>query len=275
MKKFGVKEFAIVIVIMSVLLACNFPFVFNPSDASTGEEQSRDAETSEPGDVKTEESGPEGTPDPRPAGMQEGLGNYDSYRVHISLSISDSTGRKNDFEETMIRDATAGNTYTRTVNTTLDPSSSSEPSTSVQEAYNVGLVTCSGSDESGWTYEETSQQQKDLTDIFQGMVDIIPQIDNPQYVGVETVNGVEANHFTLMVEGIDAKTGAVTTINEGHYWLSVEVGSMVKYTLILEVHTGAEDSDNDEWTRLEATEDITDINAVTEVIELPAGCVKE
>ena len=114
-----------------------------------------------------------------------------------------------------------------------------EENNSTDETYVIGNVTCSGSGED-WTYTEMTAQEKEMLDIYKGMVDVLPLIDNPEFVSEETINGIDANHFTFQVSGIGDSSGSVATVNSGEYWLAKDGNYIVKYHLILEVQSAAE-----------------------------------
>jgi hypothetical protein len=259
--------------VIFALTACNLPFAISQNGSGTAEATSENSAPS--GGLFSPKATATPEINPRPVGIQEGLASLDSYRMHVTLNTSDSTGKYSNIAEFVERSVTDENSYDRLETTSFDPANDSEESTSTQEIYNVGLVTCTSSGDDDWTYDETTDQSKELTDIFKEMIDIVPLIDNPQFVGEETVNGIPANHFTFQVEGIGAKSGAVATVNEGEYWVALDGQYMVKYLLTLEVHSAAADSGEDTWNKLEVTIDVTDINSDVIDITLPDNCKKE
>jgi hypothetical protein len=258
--------------IIFVLTACNLPFKFGQN---TGGDEQGNATESSNGGLFGNKATEAPVVDSKPVGIQEGLGSLDSYRMHITVGSSDSAGKTSNFEEFLERSVKDENTYTRTVSTTFDPANDSEASTSTQEIYNIGLVTCTSNGDDEWTYGVTTDQSKELLDIFKGMADIVPVIDNPQFVGAETINGTPSNHFTFQVEGIGTKSGAVATENTGEYWLALDGQYIIKYLLTLEVHSAAADTGADTWNRLEATMDLTDVNSNIIEFTQPANCHPE
>jgi hypothetical protein len=262
MKKYARLLVIPVLAIVFILTACNLPF-----KAARG---AQDSQTSA-GNATSAASNAEKTVDPRPVGVQEGLGSFDNYRMRIQVNSSDSDGKIDDYAEFIERSLKDGSMHSHTESTTFDPSTDSEKSTSTTDVYEVGLVTCqkSGEDES-WTYTEMTDDDKEIRDIFKGMVDFEPVIANPTFVGPDTVNGIPSNHFTFQVEGIGAKSGAVATTNAGDYWLAQDGQYLVKYSLELDIHS----ADNTTWNKMEVLMDLTDVNSEAIDIEQPTDCVK-
>jgi hypothetical protein len=266
------------LIVLFVLTACNLPFKIgqkvNDTDADTTASSS------------TKESSPRGglfngaqtaaptaipTIDAKPVGVQEGLGSFDSYRMRMQANSSDSDGKIDNYAEYIERSVKDGATHSHMESTTFDPANNSEQNTSSSDIYEVGLVTCQKSDsDDSWSYSEMTDDDKELTDIFKGMVDFVPVIDNPTFAGADTVHGIPSNHFTFQIEGIGAKSGAVATTNSGEYWVALDGQYLVKYSLELEVHS----ADNKTWNKLEVLMDLTDVNSDAIDIEQPTDCVK-
>ena len=209
--------------------------------------------------------------DPNPVGLQEGLGSLDSYMVTLFIRSTDSKGALTEMTETVERSVVEKNSHTTTISRSFDPENDTEENNSTEETFVIGNVTCSGSGED-WTYSEMTAQEKEMLDVYKGMIDVKPLIDNPQFVGEETVNGVETNHFTFQVSGIGDSSGSVATVNSGEYWLAKDGNYIVKYQLMLEVQSAAEGTEDSERSNIDASINLTNIN-VPITFTLPQYCV--
>jgi hypothetical protein len=272
MKTHRSSLFILILIALFVATACNLPAlgskrngdqgtaeptknsdsIFNFGDNSSGNEEKKDEVNS------------------KPVGIQDGLGSLDSYRFRIYMNMYDSTGTKNEVDSTIERSVVDGNVHQVTNTTTYDPEDDEEVNTDTNETYTVGTETCT-KDDDAWDYEKIADDEKELRDIFTGMVDFLPLIDNPSFVGEELVNGVETNHFTFMVEGIGDTSGAIANVNQGEYWLAKDGDYIVKYNLTLEIQTAADGTNEAKTGNLQVQLDLTDINQPIS-ITLPAGC---
>jgi hypothetical protein len=189
----------------------------------------------------------------------------------LYLHSSDSKGALTEMTETIERSVIDKNSHTTTVSKSFDPENDTEENNSTDETYVIGNVTCSGSGED-WTYSEMTAQEKEMLDVYKGMIDVLPLIDDPEFVGEETINGVDANHFTFQVSGIGDSSGSVATVNSGEYWLAKDGNYIVKYQLMLEVQSAAEGTQDSETSNIEVSIDLTNIN-VPITFTLPQYCV--
>lgn len=278
MKKRTKTAALLAVLILFLVTACNLPFSNQEPETqvivipNSGENQ---GEASPEDNSQGEEGGGLFQPkkekeiDPDPVGLQDGLASLDSYRMSMSFKATDDDGSLTEMSENVERSADEA-TYTKMTTTMYDASEDDESDTSTTEIYAVGTVTCTYSDDE-WEYEKVTEQQKELTDIFKNMVDFLPLIDDPQFVGEETMNGILTNHFTFKVNGIGDTSGSVASVNQGDYWLAVDGQYIVKYVLALEVRSGAEGTSGAEVNTLNVTVNITDINTPIS-ISLPAAC---
>lgn len=209
--------------------------------------------------------------DSKPVGLQEGLGSLDSYMVTLFIRSTNSKGALTEMTETVERSVVDKNSHTTSISRSFDPENDTEENNSTDETYVIGNVTCSGSGED-WTYSEMTAQEKEMLDVYKGMVDVIPLIDNPQFISEETVNGVDTNHFTFQLSGIGDSSGSVATVNSGDYWLARDGNYIVKYQLMLEVQSAAEGTQENETSNIQASIDLTNIN-VPITFTLPQFCV--
>lgn len=253
-----------------VSAACNLPFgLFGGGNDSGSEPQvvvvpnGEQPEQDQPGIFKK-------APDPNPVTFQEGLGSFDSYKFRIHVTVSDSKGNSTDTDTVTESSVVDGNSHTTVTATSVSPDSS-ENSTSTEETYNLGNITCSYSD-GEWSYSEVNSQDREVRDIFSQMVDFVPVIKNPVFVAEEDVNGVKTNHFTFILSGIGEKSGAVATVNQGDYWLAKDGNYIVKYMLNLQVQSAPSGSGEAEVSNLAISYTLYDVN-VPVPLSQPAGCV--
>lgn len=253
-----------ILITVFIVTACNLPLNLG-KNANTNTDNTSQVTEAPAQDVFTKKV------DSKPVGLQEGLGSLDSYKVVLFLHSSDSKGALTETTETIERSVLDKNSHTTTFSRSFDPENDSEENNSTDETYVIGNVSCSGSGED-WTYTEMTAQEKEMLDIYKGMVDVLPLIDNPEFVSEETMNGIEANHFKFQVSGIGDSSGSVATVNSGEYWLAKDGNYIIKYHLILEVQSAAEGSQESETSNIEVSIDLTNIN-VPITFTLPQYCV--
>jgi hypothetical protein len=211
------------------------------------------------------------TPEAIPVSFQEGLGSLDSYKFDIHIQSSDSTGAMTGIDEFMESSVIDENNHSIMTSTSSSPEES-EDSSSTSETYNLGTVTCTFSD-GEWSYEKKSMQDKEMSDIFSQMIDFVPVIKNPVFVGEEEINGIKSNHFTFKISGIGDKSGAVATINQGDYWLAIDGRYIVRYTLKLQVQSAPEGNEEAKTSIMDVSFDLYDVN-VPITLTQPEECIE-
>lgn len=273
------SQVIIAISLIVVLTACNLPFLSGSQNGETaqpaGEPQiiivEPGQEVPDEGSTSVEpESSPNREVDPDPVGLQDGLGSLDSYKLLIQIKTHDEKGSINDMSTTIQRSVVDKTAYTITEASTFDPEEDEEVNDDYSETYAVDNATCTYDGED-YEYEEVSDQEKEMQDIFSSMLDFIPLIEDPVFVAEETMNGIPCNHFSFKLSGIGDTSGSVATINEGNYWLAKDGQYIVRYSLKLEIRSGAEGTDGAEVNYLESYVDLTDVNVPVSVT-LPPGC---
>ncbi|MDB4109699.1 hypothetical protein N9574_00405 [bacterium] len=63
-----------------------------------------------------------------------------------------------------------------------------------------------------------------MTSVLAGVVDMVIPAGTASLVGVETIAGVEAEHYTFTIEGLGTGSGAQIDANDGDVWVSVDGG---------------------------------------------------
>ncbi len=262
------KVLIIISILLLISLSCNLPFnLFGDKDEKP---QSLDS------DPATEEQSPQiiiveqTTPEPKPVSFQEGFGSLDSYKFKVLIETSSSDGSLTIMDQYVESSVIDEKNHSIT-KTTSREAGELESYTDTMETYNIGTVTCSYSD-GYWEYSEKSSYEKELMDIFSQMVDFVPIIDNPVFIGEETINGIQTNHFQFSVSGIGSKSGAVATFNQGEYFLAVDGQYLVRYKLELMVQSAPEIDPDAEVYGMLIYFDLNDVN-VPIALEQPAECV--
>ncbi len=263
-------KIGLISLVFIVIGACNMPFNVGAKTTPSGDQQTNPADEQPEIDILPEIIE---EVDPYPVGLQEGLGSFDSYQIAIYVNYYDSTGAKTEVTDFVERSLVDRNSRTVMTVTSFDPENDEEESTSTQETINVGNVTCQGSGEE-WDYDEMTSQEKELMDVFENMVDFLPLINNPVYIGEESINGIDCNHFSFQVAGIGDTSGSIATYNQGDYWLAKDGNYIVKYHLELEVQSAAEGSSDAQISNLIADIDLQNVN-VPLSFSLPSACVPE
>ena len=202
----------------------------------------------------------------QPVSIREGLGSLDSYIIVIEMFFSGPTSwdRSDITVEMQNSDAQdAAFTHYKFITSTEE---NPEPEEVDSFMYRVGNDQCSGSEDE-WELTIMTPAQREMIDIITEMQDITPLIDNPTFVGSETMNGIPSNHFVFQISGLGLTSGVEVTANEGEYWLAQDGQYIVRYSLVMETR-GSPDAD---ILRQEILIDLRSINEPVSV-SMPPGC---
>jgi hypothetical protein len=268
MNKTRTTRITLMLIFFFLFTACKSPITFITNSNNPTATGIPANPTGEP--TVNSEIPPAATVDPKPVGIQDGLGSLDSYQLTFHLISTDSKGNKTDVNEVTERSVVDRNTHSITTTVMFDPENDTEESRETQETYSIGLERCSNSGD-GWEYKTVTEQEKEMADVFSNLVDVSPLINNPEFIGEEVINGVNTNHFTFKIEGIGDRSGSVATINSGDYWLAKDGQYIVKYHLILQIRSAAEGVPDAEVANIEALLDLVNIN-VPLSFTMPADC---
>jgi hypothetical protein len=203
-----------------------------------------------------------------PVSIRAGLASLNTYTLVIESNFSgptqaDFTHTRFEIQNSIDQDA---NSIHYAIN--LSSEGDDEPSQTDSYSYTIGNATCSGSDADGWDYSEATPQGQEMQDLFSEMVDIIPIIDAPTFVGSEYMNGIMTNHFTFQVSGLGLQSGAQVITNQGDYWLAQDGRYIVKYFLVTETLDPATQT----TMHMQFLIELTTVNQPVN-IAFPAGCV--
>jgi hypothetical protein len=278
------RKIWIVWVVVIVGLACN---VSKPKgDLSAGEATPAAVQVVEPGAeaaqpaveqapavLPTETLVPTPTAIPsKPIGLWEGLSSLDSYRLTIRTTANGPTAQ----DQSMM-------TYVTEVGSDGDSShihsenfSSSEDdpegSSSASDQYRVGNRTCElNSDDDEVEVTEEDPMVQEMLNTWVKLVDLVPMVQNPIFVGEEELNGIKTNHFTFTVSGLGVESGAEVVSSGGDYWLAQDGQYMVKYSALLATRNGPAGAADTETMSVEFYIELKDVNREI-VITMPARC---
>ena len=202
-----------------------------------------------------------------PVSIREGLASLNSYSLVIESNSSGPS--QTEYSHTRIEIQKSKDQDATSTHYVVDQVSAgeSEPTKTDSYVYSIGNAQCAGSDADEWTYTPLTPQQKEMQDLFSEMMDILPLIDNPTYVGSETMNGIMANHFAFQVSGLGLQSSAEVTANQGDYWLAQDGQYIVKYILVTETV----DTTSQAKVRMDVLIELTGVNQPV-TIAFPVGC---
>jgi hypothetical protein len=207
---------------------------------------------SEEGEVETETDGQEASedipdsneapsPDPAlPVGIREGLASLNTFQSIMKIVNNGPTQQDREESEIIIRFSSEEDA--RHMHTESLSSSSEYPEIyqSFSDEYQIGLNTCTISSSDGSidvSTEELTPLIRDMVNSTTNLFDIKISNPDPTFVGGETLNGIETNHYTFKVTGLGDYSGEEVTHSEGEYWIAQDGQYLVKYELILEVRS--------------------------------------
>jgi len=201
-----------------------------------------------------------------PIGIQQGLASLNSYMFVMRIKALGPNPA--DWAESVIEEQYSLDQDARVRHITSSESSVEAPEIEVTDeyAYTIGLEQCSGMGED-WSFSSQTPIENELTSILGEMISIVPLIDDPEFVGSETVNGILTNHFVFTLSGLGVESGAEVIANQGEYWLAQDGQYIVKYSLELEMHASPE-----EVYRQETYFELTNINQPVS-IAFPQACL--
>jgi len=110
-----------------------------------------------------------------------------------------------------------------------------------------------------------------MSDTLTQLGDIVIVVENPKFVGAETINGIQANHFKFNVTGLGKKSGAEVTQSAGEYWIAVDGQYLMKYDVVLETRSAPAGNAQAQVMHSETHLDLSKINQPIQ-ISMPAEC---
>jgi hypothetical protein len=240
---------------LAVGLACNMPNLAPPADAPqapsappAGEQPAAPAEASQEQPAAPLDApvpcAVEPTPMPTlPRGLRKGLADLNSYRLSTEITMNGPTDLDKNTTRTLVEYIKESDSLHTRSETTTSSADSPEASAEISEQYRVDGKTCEFSptndDPSGEVEEVVAAEQAMFNTIF-GLFDFVVFAENPQYVGVDEVNGFQTHHYTFNVAEVASIPGAEITQSSGEYWFMVEEQTLVRYRAVLEARSEGE-----------------------------------
>jgi len=284
MSKRKVTLLLVVSILVVVSLACNFGV--SPAaptanlDESNPQEQPTEgvigeAPTEAAGQASTEAVEPTSTAIPSlPIGLRQGLAGLNSYRLKINIISDGPTPQDKNRSLYQIDYVMDGDKTLVHNESTSSSAKDDKEKTSASDAYQIGNKSCSvsgsGADRQA-TLSDVDIQQKEMLDTMTQLEDTIIVVENPQFVGAETVNGIQTNHFKFNITGLGKKSGAEVTQSAGEYWIAQDGQYLVKYDVILETRSAPAGNAQAQVIHLETHVDLSNINQPMQ-ISMPADC---
>ncbi|MGD2057114.1 MAG: hypothetical protein PVF85_00075 [Anaerolineales bacterium] len=182
-----------------------------------------------------------------PVPINQGLASLDSYRMSYTNDVYDSVPDQRSVTTFVVaQDKNADATYNGTESkvTTEDYQ---VKSTNLQEQYVIGNQVCILQDGIA-TVNAVSDSARQLTGIMGQGFTYNPLIENPEYVGEDTVNGVPVRLYEFEVTSVSATSEAEVSNAEGTYALADDGDYLVSYRLDMELRTGPEDDPEAEYS---------------------------
>ena len=269
--------------------ACTSDTTSDPLFGTGASDDSQPTSTSTPGGGSSDGGGNDGGDDPvggqgddpslddleqvaaRPLPLREGLGTFNNYQWHMEVStVGPTADERLDLVTDWSFNRDPESNLSRTNSTQTGPDFET-PEITTQEVYAVEGDTCQFDGES-WTFEEATDQQREVLDVGERLFDFTLVPDNPVEVGQETVAGIPATHFTYSVSGFGSESGALVTANQMDYWVSNDTNVLLKYTAVVESRSGPTTDPEAEVYRIETTAELISANQFVP-IDLPAECL--
>lgn len=209
-----------------------------------------------------------------PTSLQSTLASLDSYRFILKYhksgnkptdtSIIDITLDQSDKDDAVHSLFTLQNPIKLS-----DTDAETSPTTA--EVWSKDNITCTKDEDGEYSSEKQTDTESDNTQDLLDLLDIVPRIDNPEFVGAETINDIPSNHFKFKIANYMADSGWLVTRNEGEYWLALDGQYIVKYSLFLDASSAPESNPKAEILKVSISQELQNINKPVD-INIPASC---
>jgi hypothetical protein len=207
-----------------------------------------------------------------PIGLWQGLSSLNSYRLKIRVVNNGPTAQDINQNAIFIASGSDGNSSHIHTETTSSSADAPEVNSGTSDQYRVGNHSCSFSSGSNEvTKEDLDPMVNEMTGSFFKLIDLVPVVNDPVFVGQEELNGVKTNHFNFTVSGLGVDSGAEVVASGGEYWLAQDGQYIVKYSLVLETRNGPAGDPNTRTMDAEFYIEVQDINQDI-VITFPDNC---
>lgn len=208
----------------------------------------------------------------KPIGLRQGLASLNSYRLTITIINNGPTTQ--DKSQVTIKEETGADGKSSHLNFKSITSSAKNPKaqSSTTDQYLFGNSQCNFSDgDSKGDKSDVDPMAKEILNTWYTLIDLVPAVNDPVFIGKEDVNGVKTNHFKFKVKGLGVSSGAEVVSSDGEYWLAQDGQYVVKYDAILETRDGPAGNAKTKTIHSEFHIEVTDINQNI-IITLPSSC---
>jgi hypothetical protein len=205
-----------------------------------------------------------------PVPINQGLASLDSYRMSYTNDVYDSVPDQRSvitFVVAQDKENEAAYNSTESQITTKDYE---VVSTSIQEQYVIGNQVCLLSDGVA-TVNIMSDSARELSGLMSQGFTYNPLIENPEFAGEDTVNGVPVHLYDFEVTSVSATSESEVGQAEGKYALADDGDYLVTYRLDMELRTGPEGDPEAEYSVSFFDLSLENINEPQE-ITFPESC---
>jgi hypothetical protein len=207
-----------------------------------------------------------------PIGLRQGLSSLNSYRLTMKI-INDGPTSQDKNQVTITEESgTDGKSSHLNFTTITSSADSPEQASSTTDQYMIGNSQCIfSSGDSEAAKSDMDPMMKEIFNTWYTLIDLVPRVSDPVFIGEEDVNGVRTNHFMFKVNGLGVDSGAEVVSSIGEYWLAQDGQYIVKYYVVIETRSGPAGDVNTKTMHSEFHIEVTDINQNI-VITLPGNC---
>ncbi len=208
----------------------------------------------------------------KPIGLRQGLASLNSYRLTINLINNGPTSQ--DKSQVTIKEEAGTDGKSSHLNFKSVTSSAKSPKaeSSTTDQYMFGNSQCLFSDgDSDAEKSNMDPMSKEILNTWYTLIDLVPMVNDPVFIGKEDVNGVKTNHFKFKVKGLGVSSGAEVVSSDGEYWLAQDGQYVVKYSVVIETRDGPAGNAKTKTIHSEFRIEVTDINQNI-IITLPSNC---
>lgn len=255
------SKFWLWIATLTLMLACRIP-MFSPSSPTDSQDPAAPLlPFLEP------------TPIPStPIGLRQGLASLNSYRLEIRTINNGPSARDRNEITYLMESASDGESWHISTSALVSSAEEPEIETSQIDQYKVGNRMCAISDEGSEAEEsEVDPQAQEIMDVLYGLIDLVPLVNDPIFIGTENLNGVLVNHFRFNVSGLGVTSGADVVFSSGEYWLAVDGQFIVRYDVVIETRSGPAGDPSAKTMHSEFHIEVKDINQPIS-ISIPPAC---
>jgi hypothetical protein len=214
------------------------------------------------------EQNPAGAPAPNsssvpsnPIGLRQGLSSLNSYRLTIRIINNGPTAQDKNQTTFTIESGTDGKSSHLNYASITSSADSPEAQSNITDQYTIGNQQCSfSSGDSEAVKSNMDPMAKEVLDTTYKMIDLVPTVNEPVFIGEEDVNGIRTNHFKFKVSGLGVDSGVEVVSSDGEYWLAQDGQYIVKYSVVLETRSGPASDVNTKTMHSEFYIEVKDIN---------------